>query len=228
MKIKPLLIGLAVVAVLIGLRFAINKLQDSNEEAMATSSQTNQGNGDVVESGGGWQEAPAPKEKPTEEDLEKAEIDAQTAKLIQEYGFSPAKIEALRAAKDGDPRTPPIKRRIERVLPTAEQLADPDLYKQYEESQTQQFFAGFVKAVDPKINQIRAHMASLEQYEVPDREKYQQIADEKIAALEKMKAELLAKNPELAEIETPLLDLSQFESDTAAFNDSEDADTGKQ
>lgn len=222
MKIKPLLIGLAVVAVLIGLRFAVTKLQDDKAEAVATGVQTQQSNGDVVESGGGWQAAPSLQEKPAEEDINKAEIDAQSAKLIAEYGFSPEKIEALRAAKDGDPRTPPLKRRAERVLPTAEELADPELYQQYEEAQTQQVFAGFVKAVDPKIDQIRAHMASLEQYEVPDREKYQRIADEKIAALEKMKAELLEKNPELAEIETPLLDLSQFEGDTATFNDAEE------
>ncbi len=227
MKIKPLLIGLAVVAVLIGLRFAITKLQDGNSATVATSTQAKPGSDDAVESGGGWQEAPSIKEKPAEEDLEKAEADAQSAKLIEEYGFSPAKIEALRAAKGGDPRTPPLKRRAERVLPTAEELADPELYRQYEEAQTQQVFAGFVKAVDPKINQIRAHMASLEQYEVPDREKYQQIADEKIAALEKMKAELLEKNPELADVETPLLDLSQFEADTAAFNDAEETSSGK-
>ena len=219
MKIKPLLIGLAVVAALIGLRFAITELQNSNATPAAKAKQATTGNQDLVESGGGWQEAPEVKEKPKAEDIEKAAMDEESAKLIAEYGFSPAKIEALRAAKDGDPRTPPIKRRAERVLPTAEQLADPELYQQYEEAQTQQMFAGFVKAVDPKINQIRAHMASLEQYEFPDREKFQRIADEKIAALEKMKAELLAKNPELAEIETPLLDLSQFETDTAKIED---------
>lgn len=220
MKLKPILIGLAVVATLIGLRFAITALQNNNAAPIAKNQQTNSGAADVVEAGGGWQEAaPQPKEKPSAEDVEKAEIDAESAKLIAEYGFSPAKIEALRAAKDGDPRTPPIKRRAERVLPTAEQLADPELYQQYEQAQTQQMFAGFVKAVDPKINQIRAHMASLEQYEFPEREKFQRIADEKIAALEQMKAELLEKNPELAEIETPLLDLSQFETDTANIVD---------
>ena len=219
MKTKPLLIGLAVVAALIGLRFAVTALQDSSETPVATAKQTSTGNNSTVESGGGWKESPEEKKKPTLVETEKAEIDAESAALIAEYGFSPEKIAALRATKDGDPRTPPLKRRAERVLPTAEQLADPELYQQYEEAQTQQMFAGFVKAVDPKINQIREHMASLEQYEFPDREKFQRIADEKIAALESMKAELLAKNPELAEIQTPLLDLSQFETDTAKITD---------
>jgi|GEM_PF-4354263 len=219
MKAKPLLIGLAVVAVLIGLRFAITALQDNSDTPATTAKQAPTGDGSVVESGGGWTEAFEPKVVPSAAEVEKQEADAESAKLIAEYGFSPEKIAALRAAKDGDPRTPPIKRRPDRVLPTPEQLADPELYLQYEEAQTKQMFAGFVKAVDPKINQIREHMASLEQYEFPDREKFERIADEKIAALEKMKAELLEKNPELAEIQTPLLDLSQFETDTAKIVD---------
>ena len=64
MKIKPLLIGLAVVAVLIGLRFAITKLQDGNSATVATSTQAKPGSGDAVESGGGWQEPPSIKENP--------------------------------------------------------------------------------------------------------------------------------------------------------------------
>lgn len=219
MKTKPLLISLALVAVLIGLRFAITTLQDGSDTPVTAAKQEPTGDNSTVESGGGWTEAAKQVEKPPAVDAEKAAIDTESAKLIAEYGFSPEKIAALRAAKDGDPRTPPLKRRAERVLPTTEQLADPELYQQYEEAQTQQMFAGFVKAVDPKINQIREHMASLDQYEFPDREKFQRIADEKIAALESMKAELLAKNPELADIQTPLLDLSKFETDTAKIVD---------
>lgn len=218
MKTKPLLIGLAVVVTLIGLRFAVTALQDSSGPFNIATQQPQTGAKDVVESGGGWTETPEPKVVLDAAEIEKQEADTESAKLIAKYGFSPEKIAALRAAKGGDPRTPPIKRGPERILPTPEQLADPELYLQYEEAQTQQMFAGFVKAVDPKINQIREHMASLEQYEFPDREKFQRIADEKIAALEKMKAELLEKNPELAEIQTPLLDLSQFDTDTAQLN----------
>lgn len=209
MKTKYILISIAVIAVLVGLRLGINRLQEQGDIQTVQSSSPESMSQDELPSGE-WASKPA---TPNLVESQKTGVDdaeaALSAQLIQEYGFDSEKIAALRASRDGDPRTPPLKRR-EYILPTPEELSDPQLYLQYEQRQNQQAMAGFVKAVDPKVNQIKAHMEAIKDFEVPDREKYQRIADEKIAALEKMKAELLAKNPELANIETPLLDLSSL------------------
>lgn len=209
---RAILIGLGVVAVLIGLRYLINVINTPSEIAVKTAQTESQKDDSVVKDGGGWQASPEPAPKTTAEKSSDAqELDAEAQKLIEEYGFSADKIMALRAAKDGDPRTPPIDGKARRTLPTPEQLADPELYRQYEEFEEKKFFAGFVKSVQPKIDQINAHMEEMEKFEFPERDKYRAIADEKIQALEEMKAKLLEEHPELEEIETPLLDLSQFE-----------------
>ncbi len=215
MKTKPVLIGIAVVVALVILRFAVTTLQsDKAPVAQATQASTSTTPGDKVQAGGGWQAKTAAAQQEKKPAASTGNEGLSSEQLLEKYGFSEEKIAALRAAKDGDPRTPPIKRRTQRVLPTAEELADPELYMQYEEAQKNVILAGYVKAVEPKINRIKKHMAALEQYDFPEREKFQQIADEKIAALTEMKAKLLAENPELATIETPLLDLSSLEEES--------------
>lgn len=211
MKAKPILIAATVVVALVGLRYVIQLLQapDETPQTIVAPVAETAAPEPAVETGS-WQasgdafsiyEAPEPAEE---------EAEAAPEELIAQYGFDPAKIAALRAAKEGDPRTPPIKRGPERELPTAAELADPELYLQYEERQTKQLFAGYVKAVDPKIAQIEAIIEEGKKHGISEEDIAQ--AEEKIRKLREMKEELMTKYPGLQEVETPHLDLSQFES----------------
>ena len=109
----------------------------------------------------------------------------------------PQAVEALRQSRlHGDPRTPPIARReTEREMPTEEELADPELYLQYEARQQQKVYASFVEASKKKISDLEAIIERGKQGGVSP----EQLAEgeEKLRRLKEMREQLLAENPEL-------------------------------
>lgn len=111
----------------------------------------------------------------------------------------PDAVASLRESRlHGDPRTPPIARpEREREMPTAEELADPDLYLEYEARQQQQVYASFVQASERKIAELEAIIEQGRQGGVSE----EQLAEglEKLEGLKAMREQLIAENPELAD-----------------------------
>lgn len=111
----------------------------------------------------------------------------------------PGAVEALRQSRlEGDPRAPPIARPEpgrEREMPTEEELADPDLYLEYEMRQQQKVYASFVEASTKKIADLKAIIERGRQEGVPP----EQLAEgeEKLRRLEEMRAKLISENPDI-------------------------------
>lgn len=79
----------------------------------------------------------------------------------QQYDLDPVKIASMRDARiNGDSRAPKITPRTEfRVKPTEEELANPDLYLEYEARNTLQVYSNYVAAAQQKIHQLEIFMA---------------------------------------------------------------------
>ncbi|MGM0564839.1 MAG: hypothetical protein ACQES2_10950 [Pseudomonadota bacterium] len=148
-------------------------------------------------------QAPEPEPKKSEPDTKPDSDDAPS----DDYGFDQSKIDALRNARDGDARTPPIERSEERELPTPEELADPELYAEYETRHRKALLAGFVKASQPKIEQLEKLLEQGRQHGMT-REDLQE-GEEKLKKLKEMREELLREDPSLADIETPDIELPE-------------------
>lgn len=96
----------------------------------------------------------------------------------------------------GDPRVPPLVRSEHKTeLPSAQELADPKAYAQYEVRQNLQVYASFIAASRQELPRLRAGI---------ERGKREGIAPEKIAKIEEkvrrmeaMQAQLLREHPEL-------------------------------
>lgn len=114
----------------------------------------------------------------------------------------PDAVEALRQSRlHGDPRAPPIARsEFEREMPTEEELADPDLYLEYEARQEQKVYASFVEASKKKIADLEAIIERGRQGGVSP----EQLAEgeEKLRRLKEMREQVLTEHPELAEAES--------------------------
>lgn len=121
----------------------------------------------------------------------------------------PQAVEALRQSRlHGDPRTPPIARpETTRELPTEEELADPDLYLEYEARQQQQVYASFLDASKKKISDLEAIIERGKQGGVSP----EQLAEgeEKLRRLKQMREQLLAEHPDLAAQEQAGSDAAQ-------------------
>ncbi|EDY86860.1 conserved hypothetical protein [gamma proteobacterium HTCC5015] len=157
---------------------------------------------------------PAPKANPPKVASAKRETEpepqpepTEAEALIDEYGFSAAKIESLRAARDGDARTPPIKRSDPRELPTPEELADPELYSQYEERHRKALLAGFVNASTPKIEQLEKLLEDGKQHGMT--EEAIREAQEKIDKLKETRDQMLRDEPDLANVPIPEIELNE-------------------
>ena len=148
----------------------------------------------VSETGGNEEEAPEPELPP----LEQVQVEEP-----EPWTPDPQAVESLRQSRlHGDPRTPPIARReTEREMPTEEELADPELYLQYEARQQQKVYASFVQASEKKIADLEAMIERGKQEGVTP----EQLAEgeEKLRRLQEMRDQLLAENPELA-VEQPV------------------------
>lgn len=110
--------------------------------------------------------------------------------------------EAVAALRDsmenGDPRTPPLARSEDlREMPTADELADPALYQQYEQRQNQKVYASFVTAASEKITELETLIARAEADGLPP----EQIEEgrQKLQGLRNQRDEILQTHPEVAE-----------------------------
>ena len=60
----------------------------------------------------------------------------------------------------GDPQAPPIAHEpVVRTAPSAQELADPTAYEQYETRETQRTYAAYIRAVDEELPRLRADIA---------------------------------------------------------------------
>ncbi|NRR32888.1 hypothetical protein HSX11_22210 [Oxalobacteraceae bacterium] len=70
---------------------------------------------------------------------------------------SSAWLSMAEARENGDPRAPPVQRdKEQRIAPSAEQLADPQAYREYERSQHARLLTAFAAAADQEIPRLRA------------------------------------------------------------------------
>lgn len=93
------------------------------------------------------------------------------------------------ARLNGDPRTPPIVRStVEREMPTSEELADPELYQEYETRQNQKVYRSFYSASKNKLAEMEKLMEQARSQGVPD-DKLRE-GDEKIAKMKAMRKKL--------------------------------------
>ena len=110
-------------------------------------------------------------------------------------------VAALRESmENGDPRTPPLARSTNlREMPSAEELADPGLYQQYEMRQKQQVYASFVTAANRKIGELESLIEQGEAFGIDP----EQLAEgqRKLAGLMAQRDQLLEQHPELVEPE---------------------------
>jgi len=108
-------------------------------------------------------------------------------------------VSALRnSMENGDPRTPPLARSEDlRDMPSAAELADPDLYQQYEQRQNQKVYASFASAATQKISELEKMIARAEAEGLPP----EQIQEgrEKLEGLRNQRAEILQAHPDVAE-----------------------------
>jgi len=90
---------------------------------------------------------------------------------------------------NGDPRTPPIARSaIEREMPTLEELADPDLYQEYETRQNQKVYRSFYSASKNKLVEMEKLMEQARSQGVSE-DKLRE-GEEKIAKMKAMREKL--------------------------------------
>lgn len=115
---------------------------------------------------------------------------------------SPSAVASLREATlNGDPRTPPLAEAPEREMPTEEELADPDLYLQYEMRQQQAVYASFLEAANRQLEEMDALIARAEaEGGVTDAQLEE--GRRKRDMLQQQRDALLAEHPELATEQT--------------------------
>lgn len=111
---------------------------------------------------------------------------------------SDAVVSALRdSMKHGDPRTPPLIRSENlRELPSDAELADPDLYQQYEQRQNQKVYASFVTAASQKISDLEAAIARAEADGLPAEQLEE--GRQKLEGLRNQRDEILQAHPDVA------------------------------
>ena len=136
----------------------------------------------------------------------KTESASEVPELVDEplpediiYPPQPVERNSLAEARiNGDPRTPPIVRSsYEREMPTPEELADPDMYHEYEVRQNQKVYVSFYKESKKKIEQMEALVSRAKKEGVPE-EKIRE-GEEKIAAMKAMREQLREEHEELAD-----------------------------
>ena len=196
---KPLIIFILIIATLIILKLVISYLESAPTDTSATPANTEavQNDDKIQDDGSEWQALSKEVEQSVKSDDTEETPGPSPEEIIAEYGFDPAKIESLRNAREnGDPRTPPIKRQAARELPTPEELADPELYSQYEQRQENKFFAAYVRAVDGKVASIRAVVEQGKQHGMSEEDIA--MAEAKIKGIQDMAARILKEKPDVA------------------------------
>ena len=100
------------------------------------------------------------------------------------------------AFKNGDPRAPVIIHDTVHEAASAEELADPKLYAQYEARQNMKLYKGYIKAAEVEIPRLQADIAKAKAMGL----KPEQIAEgeEKLRRIQQMRDQLASEHPELA------------------------------
>lgn len=99
---------------------------------------------------------------------------------------------------NGDPRTPPIVRStIEREMPTPDELADPELYQEYETRQNQKVYRSFYNASKNKLIEMEALMEKARSQGVPEDKLLE--GEEKIAKMKAMREKLAQTYDDIAD-----------------------------
>ncbi len=109
--------------------------------------------------------------------------------------------ESMRQAfLEGDDRTPPLARpepEQQRELPTAEELADPQLYQQYEARQQMNVRESFARAARNRIGELEQQLQQAEQMGADAGQLRE--GREKLERLQQQYEQTVAEMPELAE-----------------------------
>lgn len=95
----------------------------------------------------------------------------------------------------GDPRTPPIERSPAGEMASAEELADPDLYAEYETRQEKKLKRAYVIESEKFIAQLRSDIERGRAGGIPPDEIAK--VERKIKGIEEMRAKLLRDDPAL-------------------------------
>jgi len=82
-------------------------------------------------------------------------------------------------------------RKVEEIFPAITTLINSELPDDYDEASRAAFIEQFMQDVDPKIEEIQQSLQAMEYIDFPEKGKYQQIAKQRIQALEELKASLL-------------------------------------
>ncbi len=102
------------------------------------------------------------------------------------------------ARVNGDPRTPPIVRSsIEREMPTPDELADPELYQEYETRQNQKVYRSFYNASKNKLIEMEALMEKARSQGVPEDKLLE--GEEKIVKMKAMREKLAQTYDDIAD-----------------------------
>lgn len=85
---------------------------------------------------------------------------------------APAWLSMAEARENGDPRSPPVMHDdpSAHVLPTAEQLADPQAYRQFEQGQHARLLASFAEAAKDEVPRLRSDLERGKAAGVPEAE----------------------------------------------------------
>jgi hypothetical protein len=125
------------------------------------------------------------------------EIHADEEPVVENYRLDSYAIQSMSQARQaGDPRAPVLSPSLDRVLPTADELADYDAYASYEQRQSQAVYREYIKAAGLKADFLRDMIAKAKQDGLSE----EQIAEgeEKLRRIESMRETLLRDNPDLA------------------------------
>lgn len=115
----------------------------------------------------------------------------------ENFSFSEEKIAALRESRiNGDDRTPALNQtRVRDELPSSEELADPELYQQFERRQQNRMFRAFVESSKAKVLELEKMIEQGREQGISDEEIT--FAEQKIAGIKAMAEQLKQEHPEI-------------------------------
>lgn len=141
-----------------------------------------------------------PNERDTFDDTAADEF-VSDSEEVSEWQPSQEAVASLKdAMRHGDPRTPRLAESQQREQASAQELADPVLYLEYEARQKEQVYRSFLKASETKIIELEALIAEGERDGgVTD----EQLAEgrRKLEALRRSREEVLAEHPLAGQVE---------------------------
>lgn len=136
--------------------------------------------------------SPPPKAKPADTpDTKEPLVENQTEP------WDETAIESMREARlQGDDRTPPITRNnVPAEAPTPEELADPELYSEYETRQEMKLKSAYVAAAYPEMQTITKQLQAMRDAGLDEAAVRE--AEEKLIQLQQMTQRLQEQHPEL-------------------------------